>query len=741
MSNNPFVRERDEYVRDFDIVGNYTRIVAKRLSVKSGQPFEKVHKFVSDKIEKDCLVNDPTMLVLRKGTNGDRYKTKTTLITYLKWVKENKLSMAPNMVAYSNVNDKVSNIAEFALYNLDKRSKTKKLMSEYFAAKKYQLGQQMNLLQSNFKLFNNSISGATSSPHNSLYFGSSHTSLTSACRSPVSFANSLNEKTLASNRTYFTVDDALASISDLTSRKDINETIEVLKKYNVVPNTVDQTVDHVMTTLKLYILRGLDKVESTIREAVSGLTPWERTVFTVCGDLWAFKDNNGDTLRAYLDGILYKPTTPAENPDEIFSTVFDDIQYMASQMNASYTKGTSTSELKEKDPVKYGLLAAHVKSIQDHLVKWKDFINHVIAPLAMPMNLHSVPEMSRKAVPGSDTDSSIFTVAGLVGWYHGSTDFNDSSKSTSSAIAFTATQSIANAMAHLSDAMGVREDQFYRLAMKSEYFFPVMVLNNAQKHYCSLIEVREGKVYDEPELEVKGVNFKNSRLPSKLMDLTNKWYEKLMLDIMDNHRLTPEEIMALPVFIEHSIRESIESSRPHLYVTAKLRERGHYGDRAMSSVYAFVDLWNDVFANKYGAIVELPSTAVKVNVNLSSKARTKAFIASLPEDMASSMEAWCTKNNRWKFTYLIVPQHMIATGFIPVEITPYVDIDKVLSTLTTQFYMYMDSFGVYRSNDKNNDWVSDSMSKSDAIKHSRIDLSGITVEGMNMLEDEDEEDE
>ena len=740
MGANPFLKDPTAYSRDYDIPGNYTRIITKHLSTKYNKPVEVIRPWVEKKIEDKKMIKDPTLDVLRRGKNQDRYRTKTTLLTYLRWVETNDLVMGPNMVAYNNVKDKVSYVGEFILGNLTKRSKTKKLMAEYYAQSNYHMASQMNLLQANYKLFNNSISGATSSPHNSLYFASSHTTLTSVCRSCTSFANASNEKLFASNRTYFTLEDAVANISDIASNAPISDIQKTMMKYGLTVPTVEYVTEQVMKTLRLYNYRGLAKMTDDVREALVGLRPYELAAFSFIADLNAFKDFNSEFLRKFTEGFLTKPTKPHPTPEKVIDEAYEDITILTSQLNSEYTRGTSIKEIKKTDKVTFGLYAAHVKSISDHLDEHKDFIHAFLSTHTMPQHLHSVPLMTRKVVVGSDTDSSIFSVESMVDWYEGDTDFTVQSEKTASIFAFIATQIVANSMASLSGQMSVRKDQFFRIGMKSEYFMPVLSLNNAQKHYVYLEAVKEGTVFETPKLAVRGVGYKNSRVPTEVMDLTNDWYKECLMKTYRNERLTVEQVMALPAYIEHCIKDSITACKPDLYIAAKVKQKSGY-KKPLSSAWGYIDLWNHVFADKYGAVNELPCTGVKVNVKLNNRRVVEGFAQHLGGEMGENLISWCKSNNKWKFGMLIIPQHMVLTGKIPEEIIPYVDVDKVLNSMTTQFYNFMSTYGIFRGNKRNGDWVSDYMSKEESYSQSFVDLSKIASKLTIVSDEEDLEDD
>lgn len=722
MNNNAFLKKQDEYIRDHDIIGNYTRILSKHLSSKYEKPLEEVTTWVKGKLETKFKPKDPTIHVLRKDKNKDRFRAKTTLQTFLNWVDRDNLVLGPNLVVYENYKKEKSFLSEFVLGNLNKRAETKDLMSNYFASKQEALGNQMNLLQSNYKLFNNSISGATSSPHNSLYCASSHTTLTSICRACTSFANATNEKFLASNRVYFTLDDALANMADIASRTDLVETERVMEKYDIAYPSVDQLLNVVMDSLKLYNVTNLSAMSDVVKQVIDGYTPAERAAVCYVGDLNALKDSNDTFLRKFIGKILYKPTVPHSDPDTVLKNAYEDVKILASLLNASYTRGTGIKNIKKSDPETYALYAAHVESIGEHLDTHKDFIHMFLSAHTVPHNLHSVPLMTRKAVVGSDTDSSIFSVQELTKWHEGTYDFSDEADAVSAVFAFMATQVTGNAMLMLSRQLGVREDQFYRLEMKSEYFMPVLSLSNAQKHYVYLMGAKEQNVYAKDKLDVKGLGYKNSRVPTEIMELTNRWYYGLLMAVRNNRKLTPQEILSIPAYVEHSIINSILDGAPDVYLHAKIKDKDQYA-KPMSSIYAMLDLWNNTFSAKYGMVTEVPCSGIKANVALPNKAAIVEWTDSLDDvDLAESIMRWCKLNNRWSLSSIVVPNQVITSGRLPKEIVSIVDKNRVLSDMTSQFYLFLTTFGIYMGNDKGSDWAYETLTLEEAKANAIVPL-------------------
>src|SRR5690606_6403502 len=97
-----------------------------------------------------------------------------------------------------------------------------------------------NSKQTTFKIKNNSLSGAHSSPYTILWNKSSHSTLTSTCRVATSYGNTNNEKFLYGNRHYWCPDIARNNIISIINNSDLEKMGQVMQKFNLRAPTVDE---------------------------------------------------------------------------------------------------------------------------------------------------------------------------------------------------------------------------------------------------------------------------------------------------------------------------------------------------------------------------------------------------------------------------------------------------------------------------------------------------------------------
>src|SRR5690606_21365817 len=112
-------------------------------------------------------------------------------------------------------------------------------------------------------------------------------------------------------------------------------------------------------------------------------------------------------------------------------------------------------------------------------------------------------------------------------WYVGKDDFSEQSMAIANTVIYLSSQLIMHVLAMMSANMGIDSKSIHRIAMKNEYSFPVFCLTSRAKHYYAYISAREGNVYEEMDVELKGVALRNSNVPKAIM----RKLRKLICDI------------------------------------------------------------------------------------------------------------------------------------------------------------------------------------------------------------------
>lgn len=714
------LHEADDYVatRDMDIIGNAQITVAKYISLRSGKSYDQAFAWAKQRITAERLKN-PQLMALVREARGDRHKAKLPFLDYIKRIGDTGRILCPNMVCYSNPNDEVSYLSDFIDYNMDRRSKIKKegQLAGMNGDKEYEA--YCDREQGNTKFFNNSVSGAQCSPYNALVNPSAHTSLTSTCRSVTSYANSLIEKFLGGMRHYYTPEIVKADIAFISTRIDVVAIQSCRNKFGIAPITVDYVMSQIKRSTEKYWSSPADMKE--IHGMLMNLSENELIGFSLTGDWRSMIDTQDHVIRAMYDRMMDRPTTPHPNPDEAAANVDDDVKAMVGLLASDYLAGLTPAKLKKKDPQQFAIYASLIDHAKAILAEYSELFRVFVAFKYLTTGIHSYPLANRKVVIASDTDSAIFSTQDFVKWYNGQNGFQLEHNSVAAITAYITSQLIAHALAVLSAQMGVSKELLFRLTMKMEFSIPVMA-TVATKTYMMVVAAKEGNVFPEPDLDIKGVLLKSSKVPRMIANVRDQYYESLLLKVYNGDKFTPKEIVAPIAKTEHIILNNINAGNVFFYRGSRINDAIAYKN-PMQSDYKYYELWNEVFARKYGSIDQLPIQGIKVNVDLPNLNAIHNWIENvLPLELQEPMRIWVRTYNVKYFTQFVVPGDLLPEGKLPVEFRPIVDRGRLISDVLGGMYLAASGFGVHILDKHTSAFASDLITEQEAEQLSFINV-------------------
>lgn len=705
--DNPFVLKPEEYGRDLGVLKHYVRDAATYLQRRTGRPFEDCMAFVSEQVKPggEMGIEDPDVLSLTRNKYGDREKEVIKLSDYIRDVEQNDRIISPTMAVYHKPEDIPSIASEFISVNVEKRNVSKAQMFDAKVSGDKTLAQFKSNEQKSFKISNNSLSGAQASNGTILYNKSAHSSLTSTCRTATSYGNANNEKFLCGNRHYWSPEIVKGNIVSVINSTNFQELGQVLETYGIRHPTVEETMEVITYSTDLY-WKNQTEVD-IIRQLVEGLSDIERSAFVYTGDLYHLAKFNDELVRDFLGKLSTKATEPVDDPDAYVRAMDSDLVAFVSLLCSKELAGRTIKELKEKSPEEYGILGATAKWISDVLAEYSPMIQALWRTNTLPASVAHIRSSIRRGVITSDTDSTIFTVQNWTEWYVGQIDFSEKSKAISYAVVYLATQTIAHILAMVSAGMGVRKDHMHTLSMKNEFAFPVFVLTSMAKHYFAYISAQEGNVFNEYDIEIKGVYLKDSNAPAHIMEEFNKALRWTMDSIIETGSVSVGELMKKVATMEKEVQKSIWGGDSFYLTGGQVKEPSAYANPT-SSPYVFYEMWEAVFAPKYSAAPLPPYSAVKVSVDLNNQTKIKEWLSDLADpELAERMTRWLRDNNKTTITSMLLPRPIIELTGIPEEIISAMNIRKLIYSTVKPFYLLMESLGMYVINDNLTKLVSD----------------------------------
>ena len=706
---SPFLFPSDaDYKRDFGIVRTYIEDGARYLHLETGMPLEECEAWIKQSISKGGKheLRSPKAYILDSEENGNRKKSVIPYSQYLaKSVRENRI-VAPSMTTYAHPDQVKSVQAEYTEDKLKIRSKAKKAMFKAEREGNDAEYQYQNCLQTSAKIGVNSLSGAYGFAGTILFNKTAHSALTSNCRCASGNANSNNERFLAGNRHYWSVEIAINNIVNVVNNSNYPLIEQVLEHYGIIHPSVEQVLDAISGSTNYY-WRSETGWQRVV-DLVSKLSPIERAAYLYTQDAYHLMRLNSDMFRAFIRRMIWQPTEGEADTEKWMALCDEDVLMLCSILRADILAGTEPRKLADSDPEKYQLFVATVRNVIETVHAYSDLIQAFWATKNMPPSLAYFPSSMRRGAVLSDTDSTIFTVQDWSIWYRGQLDFEPESNWVAAVMVYFTSSVTIHILAAHSANMGVAREHLYTLAMKSEFAMPLLALTSRGKHYYSYVGAREGNVYAKPKLDVKGVGLRNSKIPPNIRESSDNLIRHVLDTVMKGQKLDIIETLTKVANEEREITNSVFRGEAKYLSVAKVKTVDSYKNGESNSTYQNYLLWEEVFAPKYGHAPQPPYDCIKVNVDAGRVSDLNAWLDSIEDhQLALRFRNWLDKFGKKGLSQVLLPTQAVTVHGLPAEIIPGTNIRKMLNNIMDAHYLILESLGLYFRNDRITQLVSD----------------------------------
>ena len=693
-----FLREVDFYGRDSNFFNNYLKQMATGLSIEFGlskeEALEKIRGWQKEgrftKLEK------PVVEYFTKDDNDDRITGSMDLFSYIGTCVKERHILVPTFTAYFAPDVRESPLSGYVGDNVTKRAKAKKASQAAFAEKNVLLGFMKDAEQKNKKENNNSLSGLKSAESSIFQNDTGHNTLTSITRSMASVANALNERIIGGNRHYRDINSAINNSLAIIETTDLNQVRITMAKYGMRAPTVDELMSVYEHSMKFYVFDFY--CYAIIKELVVKMTDEQRAIVAYSQDLYHVKVFNREMCHGMLAEFAHaeiiehfeEPAKFIYSQDELTSSFAHQVCIDAPTIRGNGKK------YDKMDPQTVQLIANVCKNIETKIEKYRDFFHTFFLTRTVPNNTAYIQDMVRTTVVLSDTDSTMFSVDQWVMDYFGKLDFTGRGFAIAGTVAFISSQVNAHCIAILSGNMGVPKHNIFRLSMKPEFGFPVFFQSPVSKHYFTAKLICEGSVYEELDMEIKGVHNRNSAISDVLNDETHAMMKRVIEDIMKGKGISLGWEVKDLIRVEDNILESLRGGSPEFFKRTSIKTPHSYSveDPVKKSIYAFHTLWMQVFSQKYGEVPEPNYEVVKVPTTLKTKTRFNKWLESFKDQaMADRFRQWMVDHNKstLKTLYFSI-DHLEGSG-MPEEVVDIIDYNKIVLDLTLARRMALDSFG------------------------------------------------
>ena len=681
----------DEYGSDRNLIKHALNQYALVVSRVKGLDEAEVRQNLVDyfKANKDRFKSVRAKVIV-KNKNEDRELKILPLSSVFKHVQDNNYHFSPSMVGYTNSDkEECINSIGTRLF-IDTRSHYKGLMQKARGEGDHDSQSKYKELQNAFKIFNNAQSGAMSSEGTPINNKTGHTSLTSTCRCLTSTANLINEQFIAGNRFYNTPENTLQSIVARLQVTDYKALEDVMVKYRLHYASVDDVMGQVEYCSRRYWESA--RHTRIIRDFVEQLSGLERSSILYTMDLVQLFKHNKEMVSEFFDRWV------AMAPPEEGKTAAD---YLKPDNGDKKTLCISKLPNKPSEVVVNALNTSHMKVESDY----GDFMRQFFHSPIPPSGLFDVTSAIRDCVLTSDTDSSIYTVDEMIEAY---TDDRDKGVKLNGVLTYFIRMISVDQHQQLSANLNVTKKNLRMLGMKNEYYFGAYVTTLMSKHYYASQLMVEGVMNHEPEMEIKGVHLKSSKIASNIKDFAQKLMGDTLTAIEKKQKLNAAETLKGIGDLERTIIDDIQGGDWKWLSRQGVKTAAAYS-KPMASVYFYHELWENVFSSKYGPAPELPYTGVKMSVDLGSKTKVKEFLEKIEDkEIAEKFEKFMEKSGRTDLGNLVIPMERLQyLADIPTEVKQCIDYRTIIKQNLKCVYEVLNSTGLYFMNDSITRLVSD----------------------------------
>lgn len=749
MDEYIFKRSNEHYKINLDPIKEYTRQAATYISKKHGIGLKRAQELVHDTLKKS-KINNPTVEYNYRNEVGDIEKKEDKLTDYIKEIIDEGQVIVPSFTSYIHPSVKKSIHADFLAINIAKRKEDKHKAFKYKQLGDTDKSLHFNTMQKVRKIFNNSLSGAYASKSTILYNPSAHYTLTSITRSVASIGNSVTESVIAGNKQFKDPDVTLNYIvSIITNIK--KSTIEfVLNKFSLHIPTPEEVMDMILYSTKWY-WQDPDK-EKYILEFLQKLEGYELAAVMYVNDLWHLKKYNENFVKDMFFEISKKHTKGSDNYLQDLNTAPEGVTNLVHHIcieeikgkNINYRELQELIDLEKKFKESEEFKSGKIKTFKDYLIDIKHAIvysnnkvddknfnkiyndetnpERILSTLAatskyvtltlykykllfraffttdiMPTGIAYIKDMMRDSIVLSDTDSTCGSYDKWVEWYFGEIKFSNEAIALSATAMTINTQVIDHNLKLFAKNMNIQQDLVELLKMKNEFFWPVFTATNVSKHYFADTLIQEGNVFNESELELKGVHLIASATDQSVVKRIHNMITEIDKTITSGKKISLNHYLTFVADIEREILTKIKKGDVSIYRKDKIKEKGSYKEGPTKSPYLNHTLWEDVFSKKYGSPGEPTYMVIKIPTIIKSKKVLREFIDSIKDpEIKENMQTFVNRYKREAMGTFRPPLSIVGGSGIPEEIVDFIDYKRIITDSLNVAYTALEGVGAYR---------------------------------------------
>ncbi len=672
---------------------------------------EVIDSFLKEKIKQSF--QSPNLDIIYHRSEGNAEIIQIPATKYVKEIVSNN-NQSPSGTTYCLASQKESFIRISLEDKIKARNKFKKI---YLTAKSEGRKVEADFYhkqQANAKIFNNGVAGGMKIKQFILGDKAGFASITSVGRLCVKQGYSIVERAVAGNIYLPAPDDAVSYI--INHINTMPENFEsVLIESGIYKPTETDLLNYITKNVKNY---RIDPEVQFLSRLIDSLNPVERAYVFYVGCLKNLFQFNDEMMKSWIDSCF----APAVIDPSLYKDIdLNDIKKFENDIVMCMTSTNarrlgdnpkkpgqfySIEEAREKNPDGLKEFIYCCQHFVDNFSLKTELLKSILQINTTFGKLTFQNKMSRYSVSISDTDSNIFSTQELVKWKTGSYNFEQKSYEMHALLIFIITQTLEHVFAKLSAGFGMEEKDIFRISMKNEFLFPVLIMTSMAKHYVAIATMQEGILLRHPLKEIKGVGLRSSAYPKLVKDRFEEFSTLFIDDIMKHTKIKAGSVLKYIAELEKEILNSLLRKESHFLQTVSVKNKEEYKNSDSSS-YFYYELWKDVFEEDYGEMI-LPNKCFKIPLKGDKKFfKNEILINQLTEKYPEIMQrfkAFREKTNNRDISFILIPPFKGEIKSIFIDI---MDMRRHISESMTAFYRFLNALGIGSVDRREDGLVSD----------------------------------
>lgn len=620
---------------------------------------------------------------------------RTELKTYdlLSYIDQAKKSIvSPSGTVYEKADVKESVLRVVLKKKTSERSVYKKKMLSSTATGNTKEADYYNGVQASAKRFNNSMFGTTGNQYNILYDKATFNSITSIARYCAMGGYGYIEKFLRGNMYLRSLNDVINYCTCLTRICPAN-TKTVQDQYSLYTPTVHDAAHYFYKSLRYYT--DADTLWDDLVAYIQTLSDIHRTFIFYASNVDNLIRYNDAFFRSFFDTFFSRDIDPdtSADPADIFK-IENDLRTLCLSINSTYIDNIDIAKAITAHPEG----VKKIYALSCHMEKCLRDIAPIISTfLCVQMDIPNVmghPNMVRRIVTVSDTDSAIFSTQHYIEWYTGKICFNQDAYDINAFVTFMVSQSIEHVFARISAGMGMTGDDIYRIKMKNEYLYPIMLRTPIKKHYAGIITIQEGKVLLKPKDDIKGAQLRGTNVSRTTTESVTSFIKNIINTVTETGELRAADCLHHVAEYEQYIYASLCRGDLTFFSTVSVKPGSEYKNGEDNQTYFHYMMWQEVFAPVYGDFV-LPNKGYSVPILGNGHAiydrKWHDMLDAESPGMGQRLYDFLTRNSHKKVSQILLPPVIHA---IPQVFLHIMNARKIVYANGSPFYLVLNSLGL-----------------------------------------------